>query len=120
MSARPVVGRPISVKVDQQLYDDLETMMATGMTVSDAVRSALLIVAGTYRKVWDHTGTPHGVRPTVSRFLVTPYDAGQEPVRGAPQRSVPDAYRDRPTQDHTVTPAGMTVTPAGPTERKTV
>jgi hypothetical protein len=104
VSTPPPVGKTVSVKVDAQLYDDLTTMLATGMTVSDAVRSALRIVAGTYRKVWDHTDVAHGVRPTITRYFITRYDAGQEPVRGSAQTTVPTAYRASPT----LSPTGAT------------
>jgi hypothetical protein len=126
VSTPPPVGKTVSVKVDAQLYDDLTTMLATGMTVSDAVRSALRIVAGTYRKVWDHTDVPHGVRPTIERFWITRCDAGQEPQRGSVQATVPTAYRLSATPGATGTTArydvGLTglpvshpVLPTGPT-----
>jgi hypothetical protein len=125
-STPPAVGKTVSVKVDQQLYDDLTTMLATGMTQSDAVRSALRIVAGTYRKVWDHTDVPYGVRPTIGRFWITRYDAGQEPPRGSAQAQVPTAYRacttPHPTDGTarydvrmTGLPASHPVLPSGPT-----
>ncbi|MFE6486610.1 hypothetical protein ACFVGN_27255 [Streptomyces sp. NPDC057757] len=126
MTSPPPVGRALSVKVDAQLYDDLETMLATGMTVSDAVRSALRIVAGTYQKVWAHTDLPHGTRPTITRFFITPYDAGQAPERGSTQMAVPTAYRASTTPGPTGTtgpsharttglPASHPLLPAGPT-----
>lgn len=122
----PAIGKQISVKVDAQLYDDLATMLATGMTVSDAVRSALRIVAGTYRKVWDHTDVPHGTRPTITRYWITRYDAGQEPSRGSVQTTVPTAYRASTTHGPTGAtrpydvrltglPASHPVLPMGPT-----
>lgn len=107
MSTPPPVGKTASVKVDAQMYDDLQTMLATGMTVSDAVRSALHIVAGTYRKVWDHTDVPEGVRPTIARYFITRYDADQQPERGSIQTAVPTAYWDRTTPRRT----GMTDRP---------
>ncbi|MDF2710665.1 MAG: hypothetical protein K0R62_6317 [Nonomuraea muscovyensis] len=97
MSTPPPVGKTASVKVDAQMYDDLQTMLATGMTVSDAVRSALRIVAGTYRKVWENTDVPEGVRPTIARYFITRYDADQQPARGSAQTTVPTAYWDRTT-----------------------
>lgn len=126
MSTPPLVGKTVSVKVDAQLYDDLTTMLATGMTVSDAVRSALRIVAGTYQKVWDHTDVPYGVRPTITRYWITRYDAGQEPVRGSAQTTVPTAYRASTTSGPTGAtrpydvrmtglPASHPVLPTGPT-----
>ncbi|MFI1021281.1 hypothetical protein [Streptomyces olivaceus] len=119
MSTPPPVGKTASVKVDAQMYDDLQTMLATGMTVSDAVRSALRIVAGTYRKVWDHTDTPEGVRPTIERYFLTRYDPAQPPERGSVQTTVPTAYWASPTPRPTGTtdgPTGRTPHPdAGPT-----
>ncbi|MFJ3794964.1 hypothetical protein ACIPSJ_01610 [Streptomyces sp. NPDC090088] len=119
MTTPPQVGKTASVKVDQQLYDDLETMLATGMNVSDAVRSALAIVAGVYRKVWDAEAVPQGTRPTIERFWITRCNPGQWPERGTFQTTVPTVYRLRPTPDPTgPTPrptAGTTPGPTGPT-----
>lgn len=108
----PEVGKTASVKVDQELYDDLETMLATGMNVTDAVRSALHIVAGLYRKTWDAGAVPEGVRPEIERFWITRCDAGQWPARGTRQTTVPTAYRARATPDQTGTTPGMTPGPA--------
>ncbi|WP_326780413.1 hypothetical protein OG481_09715 [Streptomyces longwoodensis] len=119
MSTPPPVGKSISVKVDAQLYDDLTTMLATGMTVSDAVRSALRIVAGTYRKVWDHTDVPYGTRPTIDRWFIRRYDAGQHPEPGSIQTSVPTAYWDRTTPRPTDAPPRTTACHTAPHERPT-
>lgn len=108
MSTPPTVGKTASVKVDQQLYDDLTTMLATGMNVSDAVRTAVAIVAGTYRAAWETGRCPDGIRPTITRYWIDRYDAGQEPVRGSVQSTVPTPYTERPTPDPTVTPSGPT------------
>lgn len=113
MSTPPPVGKAASVKVDQQLYDDLETMLATGMNVSDAVRSAMHIVAGLYRKVWDAGAVPQNVRPTIERFWITRCDPGQWPERGTAQMTVPTAYRMRPTPDPTDVTDRPTPRPTG-------
>lgn len=114
MSTPPKVGKRLSVQVDAQLYDDLTAMLATGMNVSDAVRSALRIVAGTYRKVWDHTDVPYGTRPTIERYWITRCDPGEWPEPGTPQTTVPTAYWLRPTPDPTITPPGPTPVRRGP------
>lgn len=115
MSTPPPVGKTGSFKIDQQAYDDLTTMLATGMTVSDAIRSALHIVAGTYRKAWEGGAVQQDVRPTIERFWITRYEAGQEPARGSVQAVVPTAYRACPTPHPTITPPGATGRPTRPT-----
>lgn len=115
MSTPPDIGKALSVKVDAQLYDDLETMLRTGMTVSDAVRTAMLIVAGTYRQAWETERCPDAVRPTITTYLITRYDAGQEPERGSVQRDAPTPYRERPTPRPTITPDRPTPRPQRPT-----
>ncbi|MFH9941320.1 hypothetical protein ACH4OT_18615 [Streptomyces murinus] len=85
------------MKVDARLYADLETLLRTGMNMSDALRTAAAIVAGTYRAAWETGRCPDGVRPTITRYFIEAYDAGQEPVRGAVQTTVPTPYRERPT-----------------------
>ncbi|MFZ4235705.1 hypothetical protein ACOZGD_11035 [Streptomyces murinus] len=97
MKTPPAIGKSASVKVDARLYADLETLLRTGMTVSDAVRTAAAIVAGTYRAAWETGRCPDGVRPTITRYFIEAYDAGQEPVRGSVQTTVPTPYRERPT-----------------------
>ncbi|MER6431574.1 hypothetical protein ABT272_28165 [Streptomyces sp900105245] len=114
--APPAVGKGASVKVDQQLYDDLATMMRTGMKLSDALRSAVAIVAGTYRAAWDTGRCPDGVRPTITRYFIDRYDTGQEPERGTVQTSVPTPYRERPTERPTPPGPGPT---AGTTRQPT-
>lgn len=94
MSTPSDVGKTLSVKVDQQLYDDLTTMMRTGMTQSDAVREALAIIAGTYRNVWASGRTPEGVIPEITQFLISGYDAdwieltGRRTTGGTPRRPI--------------------------------
>ncbi|MER6559770.1 hypothetical protein ABT300_18950 [Streptomyces sp. NPDC001027] len=119
MSTPPAVGKNASVKVDAQMYDDLETMLATGMKVSDAVRSALHIVAGIYRKVWDAGAVPTHARPTIERFWITRCDPGQWPAPGTVQMTVPTVYWDRPTPDPTGATARPTPGPTGATPRPT-
>lgn len=108
MSVPPAIGKAASVKVDPRLYDDLETMLRTGMTVSDAVRTAVAIVAGTYRAAWETGRCPDGVRPTITRYWIDRYDAGQEPERGSVQTTVPTPYRERPTASPTPRHTGRT------------
>ncbi|MDQ0762048.1 hypothetical protein [Streptomyces canus] len=119
MTTPPAVGKNASVKVDAQMYDDLEVMLSTGMTLSDAVRSALLIVAGVYRKVWDAGAVPARTRPTIERFWITRCDPGQWPGRGTAQTTVPTAYRLRPTPGPRGVTARPTPGPPGATARPT-
>lgn len=115
MSTPPPVGKTLSVKVDQQLYDDLTTMLATGMTVSDAVRTAMLVTAGTYRQAWDTGRCPARVRPTIERYWIARYDAGQKPGDPVPQQLVPTPYVVGATRRPTITPPPVTPGAPGPT-----
>lgn len=74
MSNPPKPGKALSVKVDAQLYDDLATLMRTGMTLSDAVRESAAIVASAYRNAWEDGRTPDGVPPQITHVMVRPYD----------------------------------------------
>lgn len=90
MSMPPDVGKPLSVRVDADLYYDLATVIQTGVTASDAVRHALRLLADTYRKAWDYGDCPDGTapqivavqyaRPTPSDARTTPSDASTTPV----------------------------------------
>lgn len=85
MTTPPKPGARPSVRVDQQLSDDLAVMMRTGVNVSDAVRHAVSIVAGAYRHAWATGVVPDGVEPHIVDFGVQPY----------PER--PTRPTDRPT-----------------------
>ncbi|MFE9645296.1 hypothetical protein ACFYO0_14505 [Streptomyces sp. NPDC006365] len=108
MSTPPPVGKTLSVKVDQALYDDLVTLMSTGMTQTEAVRTVARVVAGTYRTVWAGGRIPEGVQPVIERFFVAPYDAGQTPEERAQTQGVPQPYRVHPTPRTTSHPPGTT------------
>ncbi|MFG2678307.1 hypothetical protein [Streptomyces sp. NPDC048392] len=86
MSTPPKPGKALSVKVDPQLYDDLATLMRTGMTLSDAVRQAAAIVASAYRNAWEDGRIPDGMSPQITHVMVRPYDGlrATGPTAGAP------------------------------------
>ncbi|MYS47556.1 hypothetical protein GTY23_41580 [Streptomyces sp. SID5998] len=104
MSTPPPVGKTLSVKVDQDLYDDLLTIMSAGMNQSDAVRTAVRLVAGTYRAVWAAGHTPHGIQPIIDAFFIAPYDAGQTTADRARSQAVPRPYRAPVTPRPTAVP----------------
>ncbi|MGW7706336.1 hypothetical protein [Streptomyces sp. NPDC054771] len=72
MSTPPKPGKGLSVRVDDELYDDLVTMMRTGMTASDAVKYAAAIVAGAYRNAWLLGVTLDGSQPHIIGCGVQP------------------------------------------------
>lgn len=115
MSTPPLVGKTLSVKVDQALYDDLSTIMSTGMTQTEAVRLAMLVVAGTYRRAWETDRCPQDVRPTIERYWITRYDEGQRPGDPVPVQGVPQPYRVDVTLNPAITRPGATGRPTGPT-----
>lgn len=57
-SPRP--GARLTVRVDDGLHGDLATVMRTGMTASDAVRTALRLLADAHRCAWDYQDVPDG------------------------------------------------------------
>lgn len=109
MSTPPLPGKGLSVKVDQELYDDLMVMMSAGMTSSDtgmtgavagmtastAVKHAVSLIAGTYRNAWAAGVYPPGVEPQVIACQVAPYDPGMTPD---------DDGHTPPATGHTPTP----------------
>lgn len=107
MSTPPAVGKTLSVKVDQQLYDDLETMLGTGMTQSDAAREAITIIAEAFRAAWATGRVPKNVVPTITQFMISGYDADwlelteRRATSGTPRRPItpagPIAPASRPT-----------------------
>lgn len=84
MSTPPKPGSRPSVRVDQQMSDDLAALMVEGGTVSDAVRQALSVVAGAYRYAWSTGRVPEGVAPIVGGCIVrcpTPPGGRRTPAR---------------------------------------
>lgn len=104
MRTPPKPGKALSVKVDAYLYDDLAVMLRTGMTLSDAVRTAVSIVAGGYRNAWASGRIPDGVAPEITHVMVRPYDAGQQRSE-APDTGPSDG---RPAASHTGSVTGHT------------
>ena len=70
----PDVGKNVGVKVDQQLYDELTTLMRTGATVSEAIKWAVELGARLCEQAWKH-GYPRGVAPVVISYTLAPYNA---------------------------------------------
>ena len=66
--------RPLSVRMDDTLADDLATMARAGLNASDAVRTAVSIVAGAYGHAWDRKVVPEGMQPLITACAVQPYD----------------------------------------------
>lgn len=52
--------RQLSVRMTDGVADDLATVMRTGMTASDAVRTALRLLADAHRCAWDYQDVPDG------------------------------------------------------------
>lgn len=63
MSTPPPVGKALSVKVNQQAHDSLTALMATGMTLTEAVKLSLHLVGAACREAWEAGIYPDGVFP---------------------------------------------------------
>lgn len=79
MSTPPKPGKGLSVRVDDELYDDLAVMMSTGITASDAVKHAVSLISWAYRNAWSQGVVPEGSEPRIEGFSVTPYDGPTQP-----------------------------------------
>ncbi|MQY13759.1 hypothetical protein SRB5_39110 [Streptomyces sp. RB5] len=49
MSTPPEIGKSVGVRVDEWMRDDLEVLLNTGISVSDAIRASLALAAGIFR-----------------------------------------------------------------------
>ncbi|MER6196752.1 hypothetical protein ABT234_05145 [Streptomyces sp. NPDC001586] len=99
--ATPRAGTRQSVRIDDQLADDLAVMMTTGCDLSAAVRTAVSIVATMYRTAWHHQSVPVGTEPTLAafRFVEGPPAPGPEAlpwVTGSSLTSADDGRRQLP------------------------
>ena len=79
MSMPPDVGKNMSVRIDADMYDDLVTIMQTGVIASDAVRHALSNLAETYHNAWAAGHYPEGVAPQIIAAQLAPYDGRTTP-----------------------------------------
>ena len=73
----------ITVRVDEELADDLAILKEAGLTTTEAIRQAASLLADTYREAWDYGDVTRGVRPEILRPLYRgkySYDAGQRSV----------------------------------------
>lgn len=77
----PAPGKTISVRVDEGTSDDLAVIMRAGLSASDAVRQALLILANVYYETWKRGHYPPGEAPQITTVNV----ATPRPVRQSDQ-----------------------------------
>jgi hypothetical protein len=79
--------RQLTVRLDATLSDDLAVMTATGMTQSDAVRTAVALLANTYRCAQDHGDVPPGTAPRILGVRYATADGTPAPLPDAPGTS---------------------------------
>lgn len=61
MSAVPEIGKSIGARVDAGMRDDLEVLLNTGISVSDAIRASLSLAAGIFRGAQEDGAPPDRV-----------------------------------------------------------
>jgi hypothetical protein len=74
----PAAGKGTSVKVDQEMHDDMAVLMSTGRDASDAMRHAVSLIAWAYRNAWAAGVCPEGEEPKVLGFQVVPYPPAEQ------------------------------------------
>lgn len=74
----------MSVRVDQQLSDDLEVLMTSGMTASDATRFAIAFMAHSCRWMWSAGLYPDGVLPPRMAMKIPASDTSSSASDGRP------------------------------------
>jgi hypothetical protein len=86
------VGKTLSVKVTQALYDDLAILVPTAIDQSDAVRTAIRQAADICRTAYAHGVCPPGTAPIVAAYSLRA-QPGYKPPTGPY-----DADTDAPAQ----------------------
>lgn len=76
--AELAVGKPLTVRVDQGLYDDLTVMMRTGCDASAALRYACNLTASTFEQAWERGWCPPGIAPDIVSVTMDPYRPDQQ------------------------------------------
>ncbi|WP_406337006.1 hypothetical protein OG814_11765 [Streptomyces zaomyceticus] len=111
----PKAGTRPSVRVDDQLADDLAVVMRTGANLSDAIRLCVRQVADMYRTAWAEDVVPVGTAP-----VLLAYQLGKAPAPAPAQPSPSDAStsgydaRRTPAALPVGRPAPAVVQPAAP------
>ncbi|MDK0520374.1 hypothetical protein [Streptomyces sp. ML-6] len=112
----PKTGTRTSIRVDDQLSDDLAVLMTPGGTVSDAIRTAVGQLADMYRTAWARGVVPHGTAPTLLAYQLQQRPTPHTPLTSrydAPSDPRPTPRVDRPLPGGQPRPsAGPVVTPA--------
>ncbi|MFE4333939.1 hypothetical protein ACFRQM_32355 [Streptomyces sp. NPDC056831] len=98
--APPKPGTRPSVRADAAVCDDFAVIMSAGGTASDAIRTAVAIVADMYRTGWAHGVCPPGVAPRLLAYqlqqwpTVTPaLTSGRAPVSDSRTAPRPVGHR---------------------------
>lgn len=119
MTTPPKAGARPTVRVDQEMSDDLAVLMRPGLNVTDAVRHAVSIVADAYRNAWAMGVVPDGVQPRIVGHDVMPSDARPTPSDSPqPASSAPSDTPRRPRPTGGPTPSDGP-RPTRPTQRPT-
>lgn len=90
--AVPLPGSRPSIRVDNQLSDDLAIIMRTGGNAADAIRTAVGQLADMYRTAWAHGTVPEGAPAQLIAYQLAALPTGAP----APTRPY-DATSDRPS-----------------------
>jgi hypothetical protein len=77
VSTPPTPGGRITVRVDQGLSDDLQTLARCGLGTSDAVRQAVQALADIHRSAWLY-GLPYGSPVEIISAAVQPVSDGRQ------------------------------------------
>jgi hypothetical protein len=122
MSTPPQPGDRPSVRVGQDLSDDLTVIMSASnakTTVSDIVREAVRHMADAYRRAQDYGDVPEGTAPTIlgAYYAEAP---DQTPVRRLSDASYTAPVRPADTQLTKAASAATTASDDGPPDASDV
>ncbi|MFB7899970.1 hypothetical protein ACFC1B_27005 [Streptomyces xiamenensis] len=78
--AVPAAGRHASCQVTPAMHDDLALLKRAGMTLTEALRLGVELVAQAHRQAWDHGDVPDGERVEVIDVRYRMADGRPSPV----------------------------------------
>ena len=81
----------LSVRMTDELADDLAVLMCDGTSASDAVRTAVALLANTYRCAHDHGDVPPGTAPRILGVRYATADGTPAPLPDVPGASYAQA-----------------------------
>lgn len=83
----PELGEGMSTRMDRLLIGDLKILRHTGLSLTDIVKTAVMLMARCYESAWEQGLAPHGQEPVVLGYIIARPGQGTERLLVPPASS---------------------------------